>query len=157
MNNEFDNSISKENGNNKKLRHENLSTLSILDAIIESTPDGILVVDLNVIATKTNKRFAELWRIPEQLIEIRDDEKMLSYILDQLKDPETFMAKVKDLYSKPEEKSSDIIEFKDGRYFERESIPQRINNEVVGRVWNFRDITEQKKWKKFSPPAKQIQ
>ncbi len=146
MNNEFDNSTVKENenSNNKNLKRENLSALSILDAIIESTLEGILVVDVNGTVTKTNRRFAELWRIPEQLIETKNDEKLLAYILDQLKEPEAFLEKVKELYSKPEEKSFDIIEFKDGRFFERVSIPQKINEEVVGRVWSFRDITEQK-------------
>lgn len=146
MKNEFDNSISNEHENNinKNLRHESLSTLSMLDAVIESTLEGILVVNLNGTVTKTNRRFAELWRIPEQLIETRDDEKLLSYILDQLKYPEAFMAKVNELYSKPEERSFDLIEFKDGRFFERTSLPQRINEQVVGRVWSFRDVTEQK-------------
>ncbi|MDP3582231.1 MAG: PAS domain S-box protein, partial [Ignavibacteria bacterium] len=146
MNNEFDNSVSKEHENsiNKNLRHESLSTLSMFDAIIESTLEGILVVNLNGRVTKTNRRFAELWRLPEQLIETRDDEKLLSYILDQLKDPQAFIAKVNDLYSKPEERSFDLIEFKDGRFFERTSLPQRINDQVVGRIWSFRDVTEQK-------------
>jgi PAS domain S-box-containing protein len=130
---------------NKISNKESLLALSILDAIIESTADGILVVDLKGNVIKANKRFAVLWRIPESLLETKNDEKMLEFILDQLKDPEKFIAKVKDLYSKPEEKSYDILEFKDGKYFERVSIPQKINNEIMGRVWSFKDITEHKR------------
>ena len=147
MNNEFSKSLNTtgEISSKKISSQENLSALSILDAIIESTADGILVVDLKGTVIKVNRRFVELWQMPESLVEMKNDEKMLAYILDQLNDPEKFIAKVKDLYSNPEEKSFDVLEFKDGRYYERVSIPQKINNEVVGRVWSFKDITEHKR------------
>jgi len=114
---------------------------SLLNSIIESTEDGILVVTLSGEVLKTNKRFEQMWNIPQQLIDEKNDQKLLQYILDQLADREEFLNKVQDLYTHPESESHDTFKFKDGRIFERVSIPQKSGDQIIGRVWNFRDIT----------------
>jgi PAS domain S-box-containing protein len=117
-------------------------SLSLLEATLESTADGILVVDREGRTLSFNRRFAEMWRIPDDLLESRDDVRMLGFVLDQLSDPDAFVAKVRELYSHPDAESSDTIEFVDGRVFDRYSKPQRIAGISVGRVWSFRDVTE---------------
>jgi signal transduction histidine kinase/ActR/RegA family two-component response regulator len=129
----------------KSAEEASQQSVSILRATIESTNDGILVVDKSGGIVDWNKRFLELWRIPDDLIASRDDDQALAYVLGQLTNPDEFMAKVKELYTQPEDESLDILRFKDGRIFERYSRPQQMNNEIVGRVWSFRDITERKK------------
>ena len=123
-------------------------SLSLLQATFDSTADGILVVDRNGKVTTCNSKFLALWRIPAPLAESRDDSRLLAYALDQLLHPEAFLDKVKTLYSQSSAESYDVLEFKDGRVFERYSKPQKIGEEIVGRVWSFRDVTERRRAEK---------
>lgn len=120
-------------------------SLSLLQATLDSTADGILVVNNEGKIESYNQKFVEMWKIPSSIIASRDDQKALEFVLDQLKEPDAFLRKVQELYANPEATSFDILEFKDGRVFERYSRPQRIDGKSVGRVWSFLDVTESKK------------
>ncbi|HUF64459.1 MAG TPA: PAS domain S-box protein [Gemmatimonadaceae bacterium] len=119
-------------------------SLSLLQATLESTADGILVVDVNGRILSWNHKLAEMWGIPPQVLASGDEEKALGIALGKLRDPDKFLGKVRALYALPDESSFDVLELKDGRTFERYSQPQRIGDASVGRVWSFRDVTEQK-------------
>ena len=125
----------------EKALHE---SKKILRAIIESTADGILVVDETGKVTHTNKRFAQMWQIPDGLIRTGEDEKLLDFVLGQLKEPEAFLSKVQTLYKTLDE-DFDIIDFKDSRIFERFSCPLIRDSRIAGRVWSFRDVTDRKR------------
>ena len=90
----------------------------LLRATIESTADGILVVNEKGQVICTNERFVQLWRIPEELIKKREDKKLLDFVLGQLKEPKAFLSKTQALY-KTSEEDFDVLNFKDGRVFER--------------------------------------
>ena len=129
----------------KHAEEELNKSLSLLHSTLESTADGILVVDSEGKIVVFNQRFVEMWQIPQNVVESRNDDKALAFVLSQLTNPEAFLEKVRELYNQPESDTSDVIEFKDGRVFERYSQPQRIGDKVFGRVWSFRDVTEQKR------------
>ena len=112
------------------------STLSLLNATLDSTADGILVVDTQGAITQFNSQFAQMWRIPDQVLAGRDDGTAIQFVLDQLVRPELFVAKVEELYACPDVQSDDTLEFKDGRVFEQ------VDGMIAGRVWSFRDVTD---------------
>ena len=114
---------------------------TLAEAILEATDNGILIIDTDRKVVKYNSRFLELWNIPTALQASNQDEELLNYVLNQLKDPNQFLAKVLELYHQPEAKSFDTISFKDERIFERFSTPMYFNSKVVARVWSFRDVT----------------
>ncbi|MCB1769120.1 MAG: transporter substrate-binding domain-containing protein, partial [Candidatus Competibacteraceae bacterium] len=125
----------------KRQQAEQVLTRSetMLRNTLDSTDDGILVVaDSRIL--NANRRFQELWRIPDELIRTGRDERLLSYVLDQLSNPEDFLRGVEEVYPTNNEQR-DILYFKDGRIFERYTRALRLGNQLA-RLWSFRDATE---------------
>ncbi|HUJ80105.1 MAG TPA: PAS domain S-box protein [Nitrospiria bacterium] len=125
----------------KRAEEQLQQSVSLLQATLESTANGLLVVDTQGKIVSHNRRFLQMWNLPDSLLESRNDNEALDYMAPQMKDPEAFLAKVNALYAQPEAESFDTLEFNDGRVFERYSTPQRIGDKIVGRVWSFHDIT----------------
>ncbi len=115
--------------------------VSLQRAVIEATIDGILVVNNEGKIVTHNQRFVELWSIAPELLKSRDDAALLDFVVQHLAEPEQFLKSVRELYAHPDQSSSDTLTFKDGRVLERDSQPQRLNGQIVGRVWCFRDVT----------------
>jgi PAS domain S-box-containing protein len=118
---------------------------SALAATLDSTADGILVVNREGKIVQFNRKFQAMWRIPDDVVESRSDSRALTFVLEQLEDPQAFLDKVQSLYADPNADSFDVLHFKDGRVFERYSRPQLVAGENVGRVWSFRDVTESRR------------
>lgn len=120
-------------------------SFSLLRATLESTADGILVVDLDGKILSFNQKMADMWGISAEVFASGDDQRAIDAALEKLVHPDEFMAKVIELYRHPDEASYDVLELRDGRIFERYSQPQRIDDVAVGRVWSFRDVTARKR------------
>ena len=115
--------------------------LSLLDATLETTADGILVVSNTGQVTGVNEQYLRLWGMPREILAEDDAYSLVRFIAPQLLNPEAFKTKVAELYANHELHSHDVLEFRDGRTVELYSRPQKVSDEVVGRIWNFRDVT----------------
>ena len=119
--------------------------VSLLDATLESTSDGIVVVSSEGQITGINDQYLKLWGMPPELIAAEDPNALVRFIADQLVDPDYFLQKVAALYADSLMQSHDILEFSDGRTVELYSRPQKVADTIVGRIWNFRDITSRRR------------
>jgi diguanylate cyclase (GGDEF)-like protein/PAS domain S-box-containing protein len=117
-------------------------------ATIESTTDGILVVALDGSLITLNNSFRSLWNLPDDWHLIQNRTEKVELLATRVKDREAFLARLSELYGHPEMEGYDLIELHDGRILERHSVPYRMDNEIVGRLWNFRDISERKRAEK---------
>ncbi|MHB8884530.1 MAG: PAS domain S-box protein [Methylovirgula sp.] len=118
---------------------------TLLRTEMETAPNGILVVDNANTIVSFNHRFLEMWHIPPELIEARIDEHVLASVVAQVEDPESFVARIRELYAHPDQQSIDNVATKDGRFIERHSAGLTTPaGQYLGRIWFFRDITEQK-------------
>lgn len=118
-------------------------SLSLHLATLESTGDGILVVDTESRIVAFNRQFLQMWNLTEPLP--GDSLKLVERTLDALSDPTEFVERIKELRAHPDRETCDEIPLKDGRIVERHSKPQRKDGQVIGRVMSFRDVTEQRR------------
>ncbi len=103
--------------------------------------NGILMTDVDGKAIGYNQKFLQLWKIPSSVIDSQEGNDILSFILGQLKEPEKFLKDVRECYSRPETKTCDRIELKDGKVLELFSQPQKTDGRSVGRIWTFYELT----------------
>lgn len=129
----------------RKTKQQYVKTSSILKATLESTADCIVVVDFNGRVCNFNSRFQALCDLSDEGMKSLDDNQILLHFMDLVSGPEEFIKRIGQIYDSPGDEVHDHVELKDGRIFRRVSLPQIINNKIVGRVWNFSDITEVKR------------
>jgi len=118
---------------------------AFLEAQVDSSPDGILVVGEHTKRILQNQRLLDMFNVPEEIAEDDDDAKLLQHVARQVKNPEQFVARVARLYANPAEIGLDEVALEDGRMLERYSAPVRDKaGKYYGRIWTFRDITAQR-------------
>ena len=110
---------------------------------MENSLDAIVVVDENRRIISFNRKFCELWNIPQELVEAGGNEPVLWALAEQVTDGEAFIASVKHLYEHHDELGQGKLRLKDGRVIERHTAPLLATGQkYLGRIWYFRDVTE---------------
>lgn len=124
----------------KRAEIEQQNAAAITSATLDATEDGILVVNERREIVLFNQRFLDMWRFPQDMVG-GDNRELTRFAITQVRDPRAFVAKLDELYADAVAESFDVLEFKDGRTFERYSRPHKLGTQAFGRVWSFRDVT----------------
>ena len=139
----------------QQIEAEKSKTLSVLEAILESTDNGILVTSEHGKAIHANSRFAQMWCVTDLLVDSSNEKELTEHMIEQLVEPKPFLKSLKKLYADPITESFDTLKFKDGRVFERSSRPMIVAANPAGRVWSYRDITVTKQTEQALIAAKE--
>ena len=103
---------------------------------------GILVVGNNRKIVSLNRTLIDMWQIPKGIVGLQDDDIAIDFVSQHFESSKAFIREVRELYAQPEIEIHDTISLRNGRIFERHSMPQWLKDENVGRIWIFREIVK---------------
>jgi PAS domain S-box-containing protein len=129
----------------KEAEQQLVSKTALLEAQVNSTIDGILIVDRDGRKILQNQQMNEMWGIPPEVAEDMDDHKQFDWVVGQVKNPRQFIERAAYLNAHVDETGRDELELLNGKFFDRYSAPVvGKDGKYYGRLWIFRDITERK-------------
>ena len=118
-------------------------TLSQLRATLESTGNGILVIDWHGKIASMNRQFSKMWEIPEPLLRDHDDAAIFDFMAAHVLESDTCRTRLQEIVDTLE--TEDLFQLRNERYFECTSRPQYLGERIIGRVFGYNDITERKR------------
>lgn len=113
-----------------------------LASTLESSADGILVTDLDGAVRNYNRRFAQLWAVPDEVLEAPTSQSLQSHMLNQVRDTDVYLARLQQLADEQLREGCDLVHLHNGHILERTSVAQCSRGRTMGRVYAFRDVTE---------------
>jgi len=116
-----------------------------LRTTLEATADGILVRNQEGAIVNMNRRFTELWQLPEDLLGRAIDDEVLGFMADSLNDPAAYRQRLDAISELLDEDTLDLLELKNGRVLEQKSRPHYLEERIIGRVFTYADLTERKR------------
>lgn len=126
----------------KKIQRELIKEENILKAVLDTTGDGIIVLDeKSRRILYVNQNFIDMWKLPNQILKENDYTKIIDYVKKQFDNPKDFWLKIEEI-SQNYQEYMDVLEFIDGRVFERSFKSINTNNDLSVKVWTLKDITK---------------
>jgi len=119
-------------------------SLSLMQATLESTADGILVTGLDGQIVTFNTRFLEVWGIDRDRFRGTTHADLVHAVAHLFAETSQLSGRITEIYATPALETLDTLGLVDGRIFERFSRPQMLGGKIVGRVWSYRDISAQR-------------
>ena len=119
-------------------------TVAHLGAALEAAGAGLLLLDQDGHIASMNRQFAEIWRIPGQTLEAGDDAAIFQRVESCMGDAKAYRQRLLAIHPDGEDETCDLLKLADGRLVERKSRPARLGRKIIGRVFSFTDVTEDK-------------
>jgi diguanylate cyclase (GGDEF)-like protein/PAS domain S-box-containing protein len=135
--------VASDRSERKRAEDEREQVVAELQATLESTADGILVTDLAGRIRAFNRRFAQTWGIPEDLLESRQDEAVQAWMRRNVADPEAYQRRLQAVQEAPLLSATERLTLHSGQVLERVTRPLWCRGQAMGRVYSFRDLSEQ--------------
>lgn len=133
--------LAEQNESLKQINAKLESSLSLLLATLEATADGILVLDNTGKVVSSNQRFATIWSLPHTVLTDHRQEP-LRLLLEALFEPDRIH--LQELLTQIHTEEHGFLSLQKGSIVEYYLRPQYLANRIVGRVWSFRDVTQEK-------------
>jgi diguanylate cyclase (GGDEF)-like protein len=127
----------------RRAEDEREQLLAELQATLESTADGILVTDLLGRIRAFNRRFAQTWGIPEDLLKTRQDAAVHEWMRRSVVDADAYQRRLQALQEATLLSASERLQLHSGQVLERVTRPLWCRGQAMGRVYSFRDLSEQ--------------
>jgi len=124
----------------RRAQREAQRAVALLQSTLDSTTDGILVLDERGGVLAYNQKLLDMFKLTKELLDRAAERFPFADVLPQLVNPDEFARTLVEVAVQPSSESFDILEFKDGRRYERQSIARRVTGTSM-RVWSFRDVT----------------
>ncbi|NJM66021.1 MAG: EAL domain-containing protein [Acaryochloris sp. RU_4_1] len=142
----FAQDIQAQSATTKQLHRDLGQTHAVLKAAMEATADGLLILDAEGRRLHYNLQFLQIWGFsdprPIQLENRGNEPGVPAFMLDQLQDPQAFLAATQRMIDNLESETFDVFFLKDGRVLERYTCPYWMSDRPMGKVLSYRDVTE---------------
>lgn len=121
---------------------------TFLEALVDSSHDGILILDDRMQKVLQNDRLVQMLKMPQDIVETEDEAQRITFLMRSIKNPREFYGKLMHLYNHSDEIMHSEFELKDGTVVDTFSYPVigKHADEQYGRIWMFRDITEVRRY-----------
>ena len=127
----------------RRVENELEKLIAELRATLESTADGILVTDMEGGIRSYNRLFAELWNLPSELMTHRDDAAIYAWMDKCMIDAAQYSERLRLIQDSPLMEAADVLLLRSGKILERVTLPQYARGRPTGRVFSYRDITQE--------------
>ncbi len=131
-------------GHLRRIENELADTSARLRATLEATADGILLLDKDGSIVNMNRQFARIWHIPEDTLLSRNDPGIFEILAARMREPEAYKQRLAEIRHDSDDETYDLLTLGDGRFLERKSRPAKLGKQIIGRVFSFTDISENK-------------